>query len=95
MEYKINCGFNYFVSHPGGRTYDTFPVNSYEAESRRINRYWDFNHSQGEVTEFEPKISGEANSIFAVEANRKVSSKVGSKNYISMKCQEIKSILTH
>jgi uncharacterized protein (DUF2126 family)/transglutaminase-like putative cysteine protease len=72
-------GFNYFVSHPGGRTYDTFPVNSYEAESRRINRYWDFNHSQGEVTEFEPKISGEANSIFAVEANRKVSSRVGSK----------------
>ncbi|MEJ2413708.1 MAG: transglutaminase family protein [Sulfurimonas sp.] len=42
-------GFNYFVSHPGGRSYDTFPVNSYEAESRRINRYWDFNSSQGEV----------------------------------------------
>lgn len=42
-------GFNYFVSHPGGRSYDTFPVNSYEAESRRINRYWDFNNSQGEV----------------------------------------------
>lgn len=72
-------GFNYFVSHPGGRSYDTFPVNSYEAESRRINRYWDFNHSQGEVTEFEPKISGEANSVFAVEANRKMSSRVGSK----------------
>ena len=44
-----------------------------------IRPHWDFNHSQGEVTEFEPKISGEANSIFAVEANRKVSSKVGSK----------------
>jgi len=44
-------GFNYFVSHPGGRTYDSFPVNSYEAESRRINRYWDFNHSQGDVVE--------------------------------------------
>jgi uncharacterized protein (DUF2126 family)/transglutaminase-like putative cysteine protease len=42
-------GFNYFVSHPGGRSYDTFPVNSYEAESRRINRYWDFNNSQGDV----------------------------------------------
>ncbi len=42
-------GMSYFVSHPGGRTYDTFPVNSNEAESRRINRFWDFNHTQGEV----------------------------------------------
>lgn len=72
-------GFNYFVTHPGGRSYDTFPVNSYEAESRRINRYWDFNHSQGEVTPIEPKITGEANSVFAIEANRKVTSRTGSK----------------
>ena len=42
-------GMTYHVSHPGGRTYDSFPVNSYEAESRRINRFWDFNHSQGEI----------------------------------------------
>jgi len=72
-------GFNYFVSHPGGRSYDTFPVNSYEAESRRINRYWDFNHSQGEVTPIEPKITGEANSVFAVEASRVMTNKTGSK----------------
>ena len=75
-------GFNYFVSHPGGRSYDTFPVNSYEAESRRINRYWDFNHSQGEVEAYEPTISGEANSVFAYEASRTLTNIKGSKKLL-------------
>ncbi|WP_372775039.1 DUF2126 domain-containing protein [Mangrovibacterium sp.] len=42
-------GCTYFVSHPGGLSYDSYPVNSYEAESRRINRFWDFGHTQGEI----------------------------------------------
>lgn len=42
-------GCTYFVSHPGGRSYETYPINSFEAESRRINRFWEFGHSQGEI----------------------------------------------
>ena len=42
-------GCTYFVAHPGGRSYETYPVNSFEAESRRINRFWEFGHSQGDI----------------------------------------------
>ena len=53
-------GCTYFVTHPGGRSYETFPVNSYEAESRRINRFWNLGHSQGEL-EIQETISQEKN----------------------------------
>ena len=42
-------GCQYHVTHPGGLSHDSFPVNSFEAESRRLARFFRMGHTPGGI----------------------------------------------
>jgi len=51
-------GCTYHISHPGGRSYDDFPVNAFAAEARRITRFWDIGTTPGAVQTAPPDFAG-------------------------------------
>ncbi len=52
-------GCQYHVMHPGGRSFDTFPVNAFEAESRRLARFFRIGHTPGGMQVGEAPINPE------------------------------------
>jgi uncharacterized protein (DUF2126 family) len=49
LNQKSLGGMTYHVAHPGGRSFESYPVNENEAEGRRLARFTAMGHTQGKI----------------------------------------------